>query len=940
MALKLVIGPANAEKARVALDDYRRALDAVPARPEPILVVPTFADVEVYRRELASTGAVFGVQVMRFGWLLREIAQRTKVPGTPLGALARERVAAVAAKGSALESARTPGFAPALVKLFAEFGELRLDPPRVIQALRAWTEDDPGRRAYAGELGSMFAAYRRELERVEAVDEQGRDAAALDALRLDPEAWGGSPVVVYGFDDLTPLQRDAIETLAVHAAADVTLTLTYERGRSALAARAGVFEDLRALPGAEIVELHAVAEHYAEPALHHLERTLFEPGEGTALFDASTVAAGDAVQVLEGGGERAEVELVADEVAALIAGGVPPEEIAVVWRSPEEVAGLVGEVLAARGIPIALTRRLRVRDTALGRGLLALLRCALLEGSADDLLTWLRTPGLVRQSGMVDALERNARRSGARTAATARGLWDEERFALDAIDRLADAAARGPAALCDRLAREAAVLLARPHRRQAPILDGAERTDASAAAALRSALRELGRLARRDPALVPAAAELERVLGDLAVFAGDQPGPGRVQVTRPAAIRARRVRALFLCGLNEGVFPKAPRSDPLLADEDRLAVNRASGLRLALDQDHLARERFLLYTAVSRPTERLYLSWRAADDEGGPAVRSLFVDDVVDRFSDAPLTRLRRRALGAVDGPWEEASGAPLGPLTVRVVEDDQPVSASAIEAWASCPVKWFVERHLRPDELVPDPEPLVRGTVAHAVLRDVFAGGAVDETTLTEARERLHAALVTHTAENTISVSPERLRMHVQRLESDLVRYLEHVARAPGNFAPSRFEEPVRAQLGTLTIHGVVDRVDLRGGEAVIVDYKGKTATPVKRWIADGKLQVGLYALALRQMGVAEPAAALYQPLGTDDPRPRGAIAADADLGREVVKPDVLSREEFEQTLRDVLAAAEEVVAEMRAGALEPRPDSCGWAGSGCSYPTICRCD
>jgi ATP-dependent helicase/DNAse subunit B len=261
--LKLVIGPANAEKARVALDDYRRALTA---GREPILVVPTFADVEVYRRELASTGSVFGVQVMRFGWLLREIAQRAKVSGTPLGALARERVAAVAARESELASARTPGFAPALVRLFAELGELRLDPPRVIQALRAWTAEDPGRRAYADELGSTYAAYRRELDRVQALDEQGRDVAALDALRLEPGSWGGSPVVVYGFDDLTPLQRDAIETLAVHASADVTLTLTYERGRAALAARAGVFEDLRALPEVEVVELQAVAEHYAEPA--------------------------------------------------------------------------------------------------------------------------------------------------------------------------------------------------------------------------------------------------------------------------------------------------------------------------------------------------------------------------------------------------------------------------------------------------------------------------------------------------------------------------------------------------------------------------------------------------------------------------------------------------------------------------------------------------
>ena len=33
-------------------------------------------------------------------------------------------------------------------------------------------------------------------------------------LRAAPGAWGREAVFVYGFDDLTPLQRDAVETLA------------------------------------------------------------------------------------------------------------------------------------------------------------------------------------------------------------------------------------------------------------------------------------------------------------------------------------------------------------------------------------------------------------------------------------------------------------------------------------------------------------------------------------------------------------------------------------------------------------------------------------------------------------------------------------------------------------------------------------------------------
>ena len=89
--LKLVTGPANAEKAKVVLDGYRAALRR---GEEPILVVPTFADVERYRAELAAAGVVFGAQVVRFAWLIEECARRGGVRGRPLGTLARERIAA------------------------------------------------------------------------------------------------------------------------------------------------------------------------------------------------------------------------------------------------------------------------------------------------------------------------------------------------------------------------------------------------------------------------------------------------------------------------------------------------------------------------------------------------------------------------------------------------------------------------------------------------------------------------------------------------------------------------------------------------------------------------------------------------------------------------------------------------------------------------------
>jgi ATP-dependent helicase/DNAse subunit B len=972
MPLTLLTGPANAEKAGRVLAAYRAALDR-----EPLLVVPTAADVERYRRELAEAGAVFGVRVLRFAWLEREIARRAGVHGRPLGELARERVAAAAVAGAPLRrlaaSAATPGFLRAFLRLVDEIEEQRIEPGRWYAALRAWATQDPGQAQYAEELGSLYGAYRDALARLGRRDARLHAGAALDALRLAPGRWGGTPVFLYGFDDLTPGQLDALETLAVHCGADVTVSLTYEPGRAAFAGRGAAFQELLAR-GAEHEPLPARAEHYAALSLHDVERGLFEPG-------ARRVDPGGGVALLEGGGERAELELVAAHVARLIRDeGFAPEDIAVVLRAPEEHGALIAHAFAGAGVPIALDRRMPAGHTALGRGVAGLLRCALTGGSADDLLAWLRTPGKLSDLGLADRLEAECRRNGATTAAAARALWERAHpaFVLDELDRLAAAHAAGPAALCERLAAEAAALFAAPWRGRAPVLAGSDALDARVAATVRAALGELGALAEQAPRLAPGPAELARVLEELEVRAGEAAAPGLVEVTSPPRIRARRVRALFLCGLQEGAFPRPGRPEPFLGDSERHALNTASGLRLTLREDQLAAERFLFYTAVSRPTDLLVLSWHAADDEGEPAVRSLFVDDVLDLLEPAPV--IGRRALGAAGfdealAPTDRerlrailaeqgaarreppATIAPLGdPQVLAGLAARESWSASALEAWAGCPVKWFVERMLNPEELTPDPEPMLRGQLAHQVLeqalRDLSAeGGPLTPERLDEAKRHLHAALARHAKGARISVNPERMRSAMRRLEVDLVRYLEHAAHAGSALVPEHFElrfgggrdplPPAPLAGGELMLTGRIDRVDVAPGgrDAIVYDYKGRSAPAQSRWVAAAKLQIGLYMLALPHLLELEAVGGLYQPLGAEDTRPRGLLRDGADPGLDAVSTDRLDPEAFDARLDEVLDAALEAVRGIRSGALRPQPESCAYKG-GCAYPSICRCE
>ena len=218
MPLTLVTGPANAEKAGAVLGAYRAALDR-----DPLLVVPTAADADHYRRELAGEGIVFGSQVLSASRFAGELVRRSGVGGRPLGALARERVAAAIAGRTRLEalaaSAQTPGFARALLRLADELAEHRVGPARFAGAMRAWAAEEAARAPYASELARLHGALRHALDGIGRPDPVLRAFAALDALRTEPWRWGGAPVFLYGFDDLSALQLDAVATLARHVAA-------------------------------------------------------------------------------------------------------------------------------------------------------------------------------------------------------------------------------------------------------------------------------------------------------------------------------------------------------------------------------------------------------------------------------------------------------------------------------------------------------------------------------------------------------------------------------------------------------------------------------------------------------------------------------------------------------------------------------------------------
>jgi ATP-dependent helicase/DNAse subunit B len=1007
MPITLITGPANAGKAQLVMDGVRRH---VAHGEEPLLVVPTRMDADYYRRELAGEGAAMGVQVERFDGLIGEAVRRGGIGAPVLGGLARERLLAAI---SARPDGGGGGFVRALSALLAELRVRRVTPARLSAALGRWAAVE-GQAALAGEAGDLFERYDGLLRRIGRVDEEQRAIRALDTLRGKPALWGHTPVLFYGFDDLTRLQLDAIETLGAVVGASVTVSLTYEPGRTALAGRASAFQALEPL-AAEHRRLDARAEYYApgaRAALSHIERSLFEA-------DSDRADPAGAVRLLEGGGERAELELVAREIRALLATGMAPGEIAVIARSSPGTAELIEEVFSQEAIPYSLQQRRPLADSAIGRALLGVLRCvpargqgpgvpaACAEGTVaqahgtlarsddehpqvdsagtvEDLLGWLRAPGLVDRRALVDELEAGARRAGAGGAEQARVLWEQRNWRLETIDHLHEAQERGARPLIERAMRELQWLFAAPRRRAASVLCSEELEDGQALAAGRRALEELGELARLAPELAPAdAIELATALEGVELLVGERPSPDAVAVLDPLALRARRVRALFVCRLQEGAFPAPARPQPFLAEEERRRLAEVSGLRLGEYEDALAAERYLLYAVVSRPEELLVLSWHSACDDGSPATASLFVDDVCDLFDPSLRDGRRRRALGAV-GWTGERDGTSPGPQARLPIVDQSAAaeriaplrdrellaelrahtwSASSLEAWMSCPVRWLVERLLRADDLDSSPEPLARGGLAHVALKETLEGlrlqtGSARLTPgrLQLARTLLARALADHAGEFPLSAAPERRPGLRRRLEADLERYLRHAAERDSELEPAHLElgfgfseDDQRGEGsaleafdlgGGVMLRGRIDRVDVGAdGQAVVYDYKGRSASPAGKWIAGRDLQVALYMRAIEQLLGVRAVGGFYQPLTGADLRARGVLDDDGGVELDCVRGDAREHQEVRELLEEAMAAAREAAGQAGRGELRARPQTCAFKG-GCMYPTICRCE
>jgi len=973
MALNLITGPPNSGRTGAVLERFRAA-----AGRDPVLVVPTVDDVERFERELTAGGEpVIGASVCTFDRLFALVARATEAPtGPALSPTQRRRIAREAASRAKLKllaaSAKRPGFPAALDQLISELQAASLDPLTFRE--RAAEAGGP----YELEIAALYEAYVEVRDQLGRHDDHSLAAAATTALRARPDAWEARPVFAYGFDDLTAEQLELVRQLA--RGSEVTVALPWEDREVLTAARGALYAELREIEGGPVTTLPAEPKFTQSKTLFELERRFGEPiDEGEGIPNDGGLA------LLASAGELGEVETVGAEVARLLDDGVPPGEIAIVLRDPAAAGPLYRRVLSRFEIPVAVQADLAATRTVTGAGLLALLEASVGRGRAADLLAYLRTPGITRPSN-VDWLERSVLRGRMRTADEALAVWTGEANGNGdgnarrrvAIEKLRSAGS--DAALLHEAGTQARWIAELAVRDQAAVVGEDRALELRAAAEIERAMEDLAELG-----LPHSPAEVIGAVAALEVPMWRGPTEGRVRVISPYRARARRVRHMLVASLQDGDFPRRDTGGPLLADEAR------SGLALPERKKAEVEDRYLFSVCLSRPKERLWLSWRSADDEGGATARSPFVDEArelldpplpsgIEERDEAIAAEAAGRGLAdsvfAPDAAPSEtelarakaavATGSALplerlrpGPLSLEPVLERmrsmELFGPSTLERYAECPYRWFVDHELRPQRIGPVDEALNAGSVAHQVLEALYEDPPGPERRPTAASLGQWAERARHLV---AELGPERLPTErpdtaaaLRRVEGLVLAFLGDEARTPTPYEPRYAEAsfdregadrpPLRLEGGSL--HGQIDRIDLGpAGEALVQDYKsGAKVDGGKGMLERGRLQLQLYMLAVRELWGLDLAGGLYRPLGGgSDRQPKGLLrkSAGEDLAALDPRPgDQLKDEDFEEALSDARDEAERIIAQIHQGDIGRRPLG-GRCPDYCTFQPICR--
>lgn len=681
MSLRFILGRAGSGKTTFCLNAIREELKELGKDKNLIFLVPEQATFQ-NELELCTSPNLEGImdaQVLSFrrlAWrVLQEVGGGARVQ---IGDLGKAMVIRhfVESRKDELQifsgSSRQPGFIDSLAGAISEFKLYRISVEDIAQVLYQKGGEDS---LLASKLSDLQLIYQDLEEYLEGRFLDPDDYLSLLAEKL-PEATflRDAEIWIDGFTGFTPQELEVLEALLKTVQrVNITLTLDdqsqvftltrntyYKIGQIAVEANVPLEKPV-------ILKRDTPYRFQDSSAIAYLEKAYFNITQGPYTQEVSDL------KIICGQNHRAEVEAVAREIRRLCREeGYRYKDIAVILRDFVHYDLIIETVFSDYQIPFFLDRKRTVLHHPLVELVQSALEIVAEDWSYQSVFRYLKTDltGLSRDE--VDLLENYVLAYGIKGS-----KWYNEKpwqYGKDTIsvNQIRNQVKKELEAFFLKVKKATkAAHIARALFELLQDLRIAEKLEIWVEEANQTGRLEIAREHSQIwDGIVDILEQVAETMGEEEIALESfikiinsgleslrlgliPPGLDQVVIGSLERSRNPNIKGTFVIGVSEGVIPKKPTSEGLFNDWEREFL-REMGLELAPGtKEKISDEEFLIYTALTRSSKYLVLSYPLADSEGRALRPSLVIRRIRELFPTIQETFVGLEPPGDVEGDLE-----------------------------------------------------------------------------------------------------------------------------------------------------------------------------------------------------------------------------------------------------------------------------------------------
>ncbi len=666
MALHLFLGNSGAGKSDRLYTSVLEEAKAHPRRTYYVLVPEQFTMATqrafVSRQE---NRAILNVDVLSFKRLSYRIFEelgkdtRSVLEDTGKNLILRRLLARLLPKLQVLQgSLHKIGYIDEIKSFLTELMQYRIEPEALSRMAQA-----PGVSPYfAAKLADLEILYRAFSEEI-AGDYMPAEQLVEYAASLVPhsEMFQDAVLVFDGFTGFTPVQQVFLEAVFAKAR-DIYVALTIDAIEDFFGEND--VEQLFFLSKKTIRTLLAIAERtgvaverpvvFAEgdkarfktaPLLYHLEQNLFRSNPHAYEYDGD-ISTQEQLQLYGFATPAEELHFAACEIKRLTAQGYHYRDIAIVSGDVELYASYVPQIFSEYDLPYFLDQTSPILFHPLlecVRGLLELARAKAYgqDLSYEHMMRVIKSGALPIEAHMAHMLENYVLESGIRGENKWKKEWKyrQEWLTEEQLEQL-------------NTVRDGLMEVLKPFlsgmRSETATVEERTRTLLNVMLAWKlSEVDEEGRIWR---ILMDLFDKLVTLLGDevleleeyvdvlLAGFEGVTvasipPRADQVVVGDIERTRLDEIKVLFFLGVNDGVIPRVANDGGILSQMERQLLSQAQFELAPTARERAFMQRFYLYLNLTKPSERLYVTFAGRSADGSSRKKSYLIGMLCHLFA-------------------------------------------------------------------------------------------------------------------------------------------------------------------------------------------------------------------------------------------------------------------------------------------------------------------